>query len=252
MNSKQLLLSLLLVGIAFQQPVWSQQPVVKSLASGEVLLEIFAQGESTNQADSITVIVPIFATGETAAIARTANQAIIDRLLKALVDRGIDRNSISAPLPRPTLIGFIGNEAYLAEPNPNVNPKNAEIRTAQSLLRIRVADLVSLQKVYEALDSQNQAITGRPIMELKNNSEARRSAVADAIARAHADAETYASAINYRIARIAKLSNQNLPELVNEDYVALLQGVGSSYNNAPVGDVVTKARVQIDFVLLPR
>jgi uncharacterized protein YggE len=89
-------------------------------------------------------------------------------------------------------------------------------------------------------------------MELKNNSEARRSAIANAIARARADAETYASVIGYRIARIAKLSNQNLPELVNDDYAALLQGVGSSYSDAPAGHVVTKARVQIDFVLLPR
>jgi hypothetical protein len=155
MKYRQFSLYLLLVGIAFQQPVWSQQPVVKPLATGEVSLEIFAQGESYTQADSITMLVPIFATGETAALARAANQAIIDRLLKALVDRGINRNSITAPLPTPNLIGFIGNEAYLAEPNSNANSKNADIRTAQSILRIKVSDLASTQRVYEALDSQN-------------------------------------------------------------------------------------------------
>ena len=221
------------------------------VAPGEVLLQLSARGSVHSPADLITINIPISASGDTAIAARAADQATLDRVKHALVAKGIDPNAITLAPMNATRIGFIGNEGdYPAAASPEGPGAALNRKTAQAMLQVKLSDPARVQIVRDVLDSENQAMAGAPTFSLKDDRIAHRAAIADAIARARSDAEAYAAALGLHVVGIIRVSNQDQATQDAESYADMMrqmmgQGEGSN-------DVVTQARVSIDFRLAPR
>ena len=221
------------------------------VAPGEVLLQLSARGSVHNPADLITINIPISAWGNTAIAARAADQAIIDRVKHALVARGIDPNAITLAPMNGARMGFIGNEEDMpVVASPQGLGATLNRKTAQAMLQVKLSDPARAQIVRDVLDSENQAMAGAPTFSLKDDRIAHRAAIADAIARARSDAEAYAAALGLHVVGIIRVSNQDQATQDAESYADMMRqmmGQGESSN-----DVVTQARVSIDFRLAPR
>lgn len=232
-------------------PAAAQASANTALAPGEVLLQISANGSSRDKADTVTILVPISTTGATASAARAANEASIERLKKALVARGVPAGSASV-VPMQGSFGFIGNETANLDLLPGTAFAAAgREKSARSLIQIILTNPAMMSAVRAALDAENQAMTGPPVYALKDDRPASAAASADAIAKARRQADLSAAALGLRVARIVRVSNYG--EQTNEvpDYESMARMMMGA--RADEGDqVVTRARVWIDFVLQPR
>jgi uncharacterized protein YggE len=225
-------------------------PAALHQATGEVLLQVSAMGSVHNPADDITITIPITASSNTAIAARAANQAVIDRIKRALVAKGIDPNAISlAPMNSPR-IGFIGNEVDMSGfPSQGVDMAQNR-KTANSVLQVKLSNRAGIRTVRDVLDAEDQGMAGAPAFSLKDDRAAHQAAVKDAIAKARAEAESYAAALGLHVVGITRVSNQG-PEGANpEAYLAVMRAMNGQGGESD--DVVTEARVWIDFKLAPR
>ncbi|MEO7690211.1 MAG: SIMPL domain-containing protein [Sphingomonas sp.] len=225
-------------------------PAALHQARGEVLLQVSAMGSVHNPADDITITIPITASSSTAIAARAANQAVIDRLKRALIAKGIDPNAISlAPMNSPR-IGFIGNETDMSGfPSQGLNMAQNR-KTANSVLQVKLSETAGIRTVRDVLDAQDQGMVGAPAFSLKDDRAAHQAAVKDAIAKARADAESYAAALGLHVVSITRVSNQGPEGAFPEAYLAVMRTMTGQGGESD--DVVTEARVWIDFKLAPR
>jgi uncharacterized protein YggE len=234
-------------------PVVAQSAAKAALAPDEVLLQISATGSSQNRADAITMLVPIHTSGESASAARAANKAKIESLKKALVAHGVEAGTVSLIQPQMPF-GFVGNAAAfdLAEPDTSaVLAAAAHKKSAESLGQISLTDPAMVGAVREVVDAEDQGMAGAPVYALKDDKAARGAANADAIARARQQAEASAAALGMQVARITRVSNYGQPVSEHADYATVTRMMMGARGGA--GDqVVTEARVWVDFILKPR
>ncbi|MBC9034664.1 SIMPL domain-containing protein [Sphingomonas sp. JC676] len=225
---------------------------VRAAAIGETVFHIAAEGRTRTRADDITLIVSVTGSGDTAEASRRAAAAKLETLTKALVAAGVDRGSITVSNVRQPF-GFVGNEAYVSEnvelPNVTMDVPAPRAKRSSAMLQIKLSDPARIEAVRAVLDSQGEAMSLPPLLSLKNDSTARRAAATDALARARAEADIYASALGLRVAGIAQLSNfaSNPGEDPNYIQTMLAMQMGD-----PDNEVVTRARVTVDFILAPR
>lgn len=123
-------------------------------------------------------------------------------------------------------------------------------KTAQSLLRVKLNDPSQIEIVREVLDAENEAMAGAPVLSLKNEQPAKRKAIADAVAKARAEAEIYAAAFGMRVLRVSRISNEGLSP-GEPGYAALMQMMAAQ-NGPDANDVSTDVTMSVDFVLVAR
>ncbi|MES1984426.1 MAG: SIMPL domain-containing protein [Pseudomonadota bacterium] len=220
---------------------------------GTVELRLNATGQSVKRADFVTIYVPISTNAETASAARSANSAAITTLTNALVERGIDRGSITL-MPAATRFGFIGNEAYDPSDTPQVPQGMAAMmarKTAYSTIRVRLTDASLVDRVREVLDQQNQSMTGAPTYALNDDRSAKNEAIADAIAKVRQDAEAYAAPLGLRVERITSVSSYGDATSTMPDVNFFAQMMAGT-QEGPSNSVTTRAQVWVNFALVPR
>lgn len=221
--------------------------------AGDTVLHIVAEGRTRTRADDISIIVRVVASGDTAEAARAALAAKVDVLTKALVTAGIDRGSITVSAAR-LPFGFVGNEAIVDDEGAPPVPAQAAPRgkrSSSSLIQIKLSDPARIKMVTAVLDGRDEAMSLPPALALKDDSKARRTAATEALSRARAEADSYASALGLRVAGIAQVSNfaaVNVGEEPNYSQMMILAMQGGD----PGDDVVTRVRVTMDFILAPR
>lgn len=221
-------------------------------APGAIELRLSATGQSVNRADYVTIYVPISTTGETASAARSANSAAITAVTNALVSHGVDRGAVTL-LPATARFGFVGNEAY--DPDTPQAPQGLAAmmarKTAFSTLQIRLSDPALVGRVRDALDEQNQAMSGAPLYSLKDERAAKNAAISDALAKARQDAEAYAVPLGLRVDRITSVSNygDTTPTVPDVNFFARMM---AGAQEGPANSVTTSAQVWVNFVLVPR
>lgn len=201
MRQARRLIRLLAVGAALlSAPALAQS----SQPSGEIPLQISTLGKAVVPAELITASVPINTPGKTPAEARAANVDMIARMRAALQAAGIPAAAVVMIPPQPQY-GFVGNEeeGFAAA----LTGRSIASNRAQSLFEVRLTDASQVQKMSDALTSVGLVIAGVPMPSVSDDGAPRQVAIQDAIRRARSTADTYASTLGLKVARITRVAN---------------------------------------------
>jgi uncharacterized protein YggE len=234
------------------------------------ILHIAATGSVRSRPDRIIVTVPVGKSAATAQAARAATQAAIERLRAALVSAGIDAAAIVTKQPGGW--GLVGNEALMAGADMGDNDEDAVSATqgqgvntvadalrslngagkrmANSLVEIRLTDAAQLARVTPILDDLDLPMAGLPQRSLLDDRAAKNAAVADALRKARAEADTYAQVLSLKIVRINRVSNDCSP--VPNDYRAMISGWNAMWGGQDGDNVETQVTACVDFVVAPK
>ncbi len=223
-----------------------------SSVSGETRIQIHAKGISSDPADIATMFLNLRKSGKTTPEALAAVNALADRLTRDLVARGVPRGDISRE-EAPYSMGFVGNEAVPED----LPPELAEVmanpsKTATATLKLHLSDVSLLPRVRQLLAEEEALVAQSPDYSLKDDRSARDAAIADALRKARADAEAYASSLGLRVGRVVEVK-----DLATQS--SMLDGIPAAMLKAMQRDgadsraiVETAVRLAVDFILLPR
>ena len=225
----------------------AETPVTtQPLARGEVLLEVNAIGTVTSRGDTAILYAVATGSGRDEAEARGQVDQQIERLTSAAVAAGVRADDVqvrSAPH-----VGWMVS-ADMQGPQEAGTPSSS-----RSTLEVRVRDIARVGTVERALRDAGAAQVSPATYELLDDAPARRSARAQAIAVARADAEAYAQSLGMRVARIVRVT-----ERVGFDVMSLFFGepnltrrLQARVNGEPGPDVTTQVIVGVDFALAPQ
>jgi uncharacterized protein YggE len=225
------------------------QTASSALAPEETLLQVAATGIARSPADKITLTVSVDGRGETTAAAREAAQSKLQRLRDALAEKGIDRAATTvSPISVPR---FSLNSPPVVTVGGNPGPTRTKPTSASANVQIVVSSIAEKDTVLAVLESQDLTSFRSPQIELRDNSKARVIAAADAIAKAKADADVYASSVGLRLGRILKVSNHGDISIDGLDFEALSRNSRMT-GDVDSGEVETRVRVWIDFAMVAR
>ena len=233
----------LVMAAAMSAPV-AAQDVTIALAPGETLLKVEAEGVSRNQPDLMEITAGVVTTGSSAREALRANSALAERLIAAVRAAGID--------PRDVRTAELSVAPRLRESDDdNVRPRILGY-VARNSLELRLRDLARASEVIDALFAAGANQVDGPRFALADAKPALREARRAAIAEARAEAETYAEALNMRIARVLRVSERNPMNDGNGSDTIVV--TGSRVRGAPIepGEIDTEVTVWADYALAPR
>lgn len=224
------------------------------LADGEVLAQVAARGTVRTKPDLATFRVTVTRQGSTNATARSAADATTRELTAKLIALGLDRTAVRV-LPGGTgRIGFIGNEAYAADGDADAPEVGAALaaamarqrKTVATMLEVQVSDMSKLSAVRTVLEEQDGAMALPPVLGLRDDNLARRTAIAKGLAEAKQDAAAYAAALGMRVVRIVRVYDQAASASQAQDFAQMI-----SMMNGGGGDdqVVTEVRIGLDVIL---
>jgi uncharacterized protein YggE len=259
----------------------AQAPVmVQPLAPGEVLLEVNALGFVTTRADRATLSFTITASGETEAAARTVVQQSIAEIRTMLHGQGIGDADIriqpittydTGTMPADMSMTMDTNMS-MAATNAAAEDMNATMvaddtsdamanaveavpgvsANAQAEIVIRNVDRVTA--IQSALMERGIFASGVTYA-VNDDSVPRRQARMQATQKARADAETYAAALNMRVARVVRVTERlglDLLGMAANESQMLTQIFSPTAMRANGSQVPTIVVVGVDFALAPR
>lgn len=196
----------------------------------------------------------VSARGDNAAAARAACDLALRDFLTKLRNVGVPDTAVTRLPPGTMQIGFIGNEAYSDDEESNAAGAAAMLAMARQRkiatvgVQIELTDMTRLAAVRQLLLEREDVAAQPPTLSLRDDSAARRSAVAEAIAKAKEEAEAYSGALGLRVARIVRVFN---PTTTTEQPQVWSQMM-TLMNGGSGNEVVTDARVGMEVVLAPR
>jgi len=231
----------LAAGPAVAQPA----PAASTVAPGETLLEVDAVGKVRGPPDLVRLYVAVKSTGESAAKARSANAALIERITAAARTAGVAAADVR-PSARGWRIGFIGNEIPEMALPAAMRPA---AKTEASALEIRLRGSGRVEAVRTALELAGADQVSGPVYELEDDSSARRAAKQNAVDTARTEADDYARALGMHVVRILRVSERVTPYPNPEDMETLYASMGLGSGSAE--EVETSVRVAVDFALAP-
>lgn len=221
------------------------QEVELSLAAGETLLQVEAEGVSRARPDVMTIIAGVTTTGSTAAEALGANNAAADRVLARMRMLGVSAQDIRTRelSVRPRLARGRDEE--------EVAPRILGF-TANNQVELRLRDLGRAGDIISAAFEAGANNVEGPRFSLSDAAPQRRSAARDGVRLAREEAENYADALGMRISRVLRVTERGRAEERGAgNYITVS---GSRLRSTPVepGEIDTQVRVWVDFALAPR
>ena len=153
-----------------------------------------------------------------------------------------------------TRVGFISNPVSDDDDEPAAANAAAMLavarhgKTSSVGLQIELNDMTRLAAVRKLLSEREDVIAQPIILTLRDDSAAKREAVAQAIAKARQEADAYSGALGLRVARIVRVFD---PAATSEQPQVWTQMI-AMMNGGTGEEVVTDARVGMDVVLAPR
>lgn len=224
----------------------AQDPVI-SLAPGEVLLKVDAEGEYLVKPDMMGITAGVVTTGRTAKEALDANAALANRLLDAVRASGVEPRDIQtselAVAPQ-----------FARERNAEEGEENAVRRitgyVARNRLTLRLRDLRAAAGIVNALFQSGANEVNGPYFGLQDRAPALKGARRSAIAEARVEADTYAEALGMRIARVLRVSERD--NNVEED--GTITVTGSRVRPTPIepGEITVTTQIWVDYAMVPR
>lgn len=224
------------------------QVVPITLAPGEVLLQVQAEGEAWSKPDEMTVSAGVVTTGRTARDALSANSALANRLVEAVRANGVLPADVqtSELSVAPQFDERDSDRADREDRKPRITGYIARNR-----LQLRLRDLAKAPLIVDSLFGAGANEVRGPAFSIKDprapHAQARRAAVASALEEASA----YAEAMNMRISRVLRVSQRGDFDMQAGNTIVV---TGSRMLATPVepGEIRTSVQVWIDYAMLPK
>jgi uncharacterized protein YggE len=245
-----------LIVVATPITAQSANPVV--LAPGEVLAQSAGMGQVRSRPEIARFRLTLTARADTAVAARDACDAALRDLQAKLRSAGVPDAAITVLPPGTTQIGFIGNEAYTDDEAPDSSGAAVLLAMARQRkmatlgVRIELTDMNRLATVRQLLVDRDDVIAQPPTLSLRDDTAARRAAVAQAIGKAKEEAEAYASALGLRVSRITRVFDPAAMSEQPQAWSQMITLMNGSMNGGADNEVITEARVGLEVVLAPR
>ena len=225
------------------------QAVEMRLAPGEVLLRVEAEGEHYARPDTMTISAGVVTTGATSREATGANAELATRLIEALRAQGVAPRDIRTTRLRvePQF------EETDVERRGRIQPRGRIVGyLAENGLSVRLRDLSRASAIVDALFAAGANDVDGPEFEHSDPRPAQRAARQAAVAAALEEANTYAEALNMRVARVLRVSERG--SFDNDEGGNYLMVTGSRIVATPIepGELRTAITVWIDYALVPR
>src|ERR1044071_593832 len=183
-------LSLLLLVGAVQAPM---------AGPGGIPLEVAAKGISIVPADKATMVLNLRCNAATSTEAKRLVRERASDLSRELIAAGVPSRDIVIEEATARL-GFVANEAVQSIMDAAQQGEAKPKRSASLAVTVTFADMSLLRRVQQLLDQKDAVTLESPAYELSDNRAARRAAIADAIQKARADADSYAASLGMRVA----------------------------------------------------
>jgi uncharacterized protein YggE len=242
----RLVIAMAAVAVAAAVPAASQP--VATLAPGEALLSVEAEGRAASRPDTMTINAGTVTTGATAAEAVAANNALAQRLIAAVRAGGIEARDVRTSHfeVRPS---FENEREARGEGG---RPPRILGYVVTNALQIRLRNLDNVPSLISRLFEAGANSVNGPRFSLADDRAARRAAERNAIEEARAEAENYAAAIGRRVGRLLRVSDRRTwTEPMTSDGIMI---TGSRIPATPIepGEIETRAIVFVDFALAPQ
>lgn len=222
------------------------QPVL-SIAPGETLLSIEAEGSALSRPDVMTITASVVTTGARASDALAANNVLAGKLIDAVRGAGVAPTDIrtSNLSVRPQIEAAGSERAEREDREPRIRGY-----VVTNSLELRLRDLGKASSVLDALIVAGANDVRGPRFSLSNAAPAERAAERAAILEARAQADNYANALGKRIVRVIRVS-ERLSYRQDDDVIVV---TGSRIQRTPVepGELTTNATVFVDFAIADR
>jgi uncharacterized protein YggE len=217
------------------------------VAAGEVLFETIATGTALSAPDRSLANLSFSAAGNSAAAARAAGQALRQRLIE--IARGFGAQPESGSNGN---VAFPpgGGEEMMVMPVNSADDDNrlAGGFAAMGAIRLRLGSPGRLDELRSALEQAGALTVTGPIHILDDDSQARRRARDDALARAGEVADQFAGAHGLRVGRLISFSE------ISDDAVSLqaLMNRWSGQTAPERAEVETSLSARVAFALVPQ
>ncbi|HEX8643510.1 MAG TPA: SIMPL domain-containing protein [Allosphingosinicella sp.] len=239
---------LALSSIVAAVPAAADGPItLPPLAPGEALLEISAIGVATSPATSATLNVAISVEAPTDAEARSMAGAAIARVEAAARAAGVAAADIETRNVD-AMTGPLGNAMYS-----EMNSTSEDMAYGVATVVIRVRNPAAAPGLQRTLGGLPDVGYVEPEYRLDDDSVARRSARADALRRARADADGYAASMNMRVARVLRVT-----ERVGLDFMSIMSPDNPLVREMEAGRTTNDGQIRVvavlgvDYALAPR
>ncbi len=222
------------------------------VAPESTLLSLDATGKVASKPDVATFMAGVATTGKTAGEALSANSAAMNRVIAALKKTGIADRDIQT--------SNLNVQPVYASNNPNVPRETNELEDetprivgyrANNQVIVRQRNLKDYGKVIDTLVSSGANQVNGPNFQITQEDAALDTARRDAMTKARARAELYASAAGLRVKRIVTISEGSsyrpMPQM------AYARDAVGKAESAPVeaGEVELQVSVSVTFELAP-
>lgn len=234
--------------VAAQQVTPPEPPQGSALLPGEALISVQAQGITTQRPDLLTITAGVVTAGASARIAIRANSALVQRLIAAARQAGVEERDLQTSQlsvePRTEQRGYEGAAV------PRVLGY-----VVRNSLSVRFRDVARASTIVGTLlDSGANQVNG-PTFSLQDSGPAARSAERNAIAAARAEAENLAAALGKQVGRVLRVVDSRVVEFGPQQYGESAIIVTGSRGSAPpieAGELEVRATVYVDFALIDR
>jgi uncharacterized protein YggE len=223
------------------------QAVPVTLAPGEVLLNVEADGETRSRPDVMTIEAGVVTAARTAREALAANSALAARLIEAVRASGIEARDVkTAELSVQPRLESLSDEQEREGRTPRVMGY-----VATNNLELRLRDLVKAPDIIEALFAAGANSVEGPEFSLADPAPAQRLARRAAVEAARLEADTYAEALGMRVSRVLRVSERSDFETEGGQQIVV---TGSRIRRPLVepGELTTRITVWIDYAMVPR
>jgi hypothetical protein len=224
------------------------QAVPITLAPGEVLLQVEAEGQHRTRPDVVTVTAGVVATGRTAREALAANATLANRMVEAVRRAGVEPRDIrTAELSVDPRFDEKDRDRADAEDR---DPRIVGY-TATNKLELTLRDLGKASVILDSLFQAGANSVRGPLFSLSDPKPAQREARRAAIAEAREEADTYADALGMRVARVLRVSERGSFEYDGGEQIIV---TGARVSRTPVepGELTTRIDVLVDYALVRR
>lgn len=223
------------------------QEVAISLAPGEVLLKVDADGEHLARPDLMHVTAGVVTTGRTAKEALAANSTLANQLLAAVRANGIEPRDVQTS--QLTVAPQFARDRGAADGEEGVRRITGYL--ARNRLQLRLRDLARAPDVINALFEAGANEVNGPHFTVSEPEPALRAARRAAVAEARLEADTYADALGMKVARVLRVSERQSFESEEDGYIVV---TGSRIPQTPLepGEVRVQVKVWIDYAMVPR
>jgi hypothetical protein len=224
------------------------QDVAIGLAPGEALMKVEARGERLVRPDVMGIGAGVVTTGRSAKEALAANAALANRLLAAVRSAGVE--------PRDVQTSELSVTPQFERERGAANDDEDGVRriigyVARNRIDLRLRNLGRAPEIVNALFEAGANEVRGPTFDIQDPEPAIRAARFAAVARARAEADTYAEALGMKVSRVLRVSERQSFESEESGNIIV---TGSRIPNSPVepGEIPVSVQVWIDYAMVPR